>query len=574
MVRVLCVCLSPPLPPRQAVATAVALLPLEGGGGRQPAGSRKREREKKRSRSLATWLTLAQVVISAAILTKAGKTIVARQFVEISRPRIEGLLAAFPKLLGADGAKKQHTFIETPSVRYVYQPMEDLFMVVITNKSSNILEDLDALHLLAKIVADYCVRIDEQDVRAAAFDLIFAFDECFALGYKEKLTMRQIEENLAMDSHNERVAEIMRQNHEREAAQQAKEVAERLARERKEAGGRPLSQLPSASAVYEPRPTAPAVAPDPWRDAQSAGGAGGGGGGGMKLTTGSKVNKNDAFLQQVAKQDATVSVKSKGAPAAASSAVAAGGAAPAQARQAVDFELTEVLTATLDKEGTVSAVSVKGELNVLITDPESQNCRIQLPASDPNFSFKTHPAVDKNAFKANVLTPKDAATQPFPLNQKRPVVMWKSKKDEEELCPLTVNCWPSAGSDTTTVVNMEYELQHKHRTLRNLVVRIPVSSKAAPVVQHAAGDYRYDARSKVLEWQVPVVDAESADGSLEFVVANLNPSELFPISVSFTSDSILCSVEPTAVANRHGEVAFSKRSVLTTENFQVVEESN
>lgn len=68
------------------------------------------------------------VVISAAILSaKSGKTLMSRQFVEISRPRIEGLLAAFPKLLGADGGEiKQHTFIETPAVRYVYQPMEGL----------------------------------------------------------------------------------------------------------------------------------------------------------------------------------------------------------------------------------------------------------------------------------------------------------------------------------------------------------------------------------------------------------------------------------------------------------------
>ena len=76
--------------------------------------------------------------------------LVSRQFVEIERARIEGLLSAFPKLVGTGG--KQHTFIETATVRYVYQPMDDLYTVIITNKASNILEDLETLQLLTNIV--------------------------------------------------------------------------------------------------------------------------------------------------------------------------------------------------------------------------------------------------------------------------------------------------------------------------------------------------------------------------------------------------------------------------------------
>ena len=92
---------------------------------------------------------ITMVIISVAIVNRSGKALVARQYRDISRVRIEGLLTAFPKLIQPNS---EHTFVETDSVRYVYTPMELLYLVLVTTKSSNIVEDLDTLQMISRVV--------------------------------------------------------------------------------------------------------------------------------------------------------------------------------------------------------------------------------------------------------------------------------------------------------------------------------------------------------------------------------------------------------------------------------------
>jgi hypothetical protein len=124
----------------------------------------------------------------------------------MQRSRIEALLASFPKL--ADSGT-QHTTVEQDSVRFVYQPLDELYMVLITNRQSNILQDIDSLHLFAQVVTSTCKTLDEREILKNAYELLSAFDELVTLGYRENLTISQIKTFLEMESHEERLQEII-----------------------------------------------------------------------------------------------------------------------------------------------------------------------------------------------------------------------------------------------------------------------------------------------------------------------------------------------------------------------------
>lgn len=124
----------------------------------------------------------------------------------MQRSRVEALLASFPKLVDAGN---QHTTVEQDNVRYVYQPLDELYMVLITNRQSNILQDIDSLHLFAQVVSSICRSLDEREILRNAFELLSAFDELVNLGYRENLTLPQIKTFLEMESHEERVAMII-----------------------------------------------------------------------------------------------------------------------------------------------------------------------------------------------------------------------------------------------------------------------------------------------------------------------------------------------------------------------------
>ncbi|CAN1225371.1 Coatomer subunit delta-2 [Linum grandiflorum] len=505
------------------------------------------------------------VVLAASIVTKSGKVLVSRQFVDMTRVRIEGLLAAFPKLVGTG---KQHTFVETEDVRYVYQPIEQLYLLLVTNKQSNILEDLETLRLLSKLVPEYATSLDEEGISNTAFELIFAFDEVITLGHKDNATVAQVKQYCEMDSHEEKLHKLAQQSKIKDAndfmMRKANEI-DKLKQEklRGDKGGyNPLPSMESGriessfndmsisrngsgfgsgsgfglstdvdsfSTKSKGRPSSAATAPSK--------------GHGMKL---GKTQRTNQFLESL-KAEGEVIMEDVQQNAGQSRTAAAPLSDP------ITLTVEEKLNVTLKRDGGMSNFDVQGQLSLQIRNQEDGLIQVQIEAgANPGVVFKTHPNINKELFaNENVLGLKDP-NRPFPTGDASEVSLlkWRMQSGDESMVPLTINCWPSVSGNETDV-SIEYEASSMF-DLRNVLISVPLPAlREAPNVSQINGDW---------------------SGSMEFVVPGADKSAFFPISVRFSAASTYSELKVGSIIPLKGGVApkHSQRTQLITENYQVV----
>jgi hypothetical protein len=90
-------------------------------------------------------------------------------------------------------------------------------------------------------------------------------------------------------------------------------------------------------------------------------------------------------------------------------------------------------------------------------------------------------------------------------------------------------------------------------------------------VSQVNGSYYVDAQRHVLEWQLPVINADNASGVLECSIAGDNAEGFFPVIISFTSDKLICGVDVVDILNleTNESAKFSKDIQLSTDEYIV-----
>ena len=106
-----------------------------------------------------------------------------------------------------------------------------------------------------------------------------------------------------------------------------------------------------------------------------------------------------------------------------------------------------------------------------------------------------------------------------------------------------VNCWPSDNGQGGCDVNIEYELEQTQLELNDVVISIPIPHGVnAPVVSECDGEYQYEKRGSVLQWQLPVIDGSNGSGSMEFSCGG-NADDFFPVRVTFYSKKAFSEIK-------------------------------
>lgn len=532
------------------------------------------------------------VVLAASVLSRSGKTLVSRQYVPMTRIKIEGLLAAFPKLIDNNS---QSTFVETGSVRYVYQPLEQLYVVLVTTKQSNIMEDLETLRTVAKLIPEYCGGSMEANVTETVFELIFAMDEVLSLGHKEHVSLQQIRTFVEMDSHEEKLQKIIMESKIREAEAEGIRMADVMKRKNEqrrldsmnsggyggpEGGqfgdtGRPdySARTPQQPPQHHVPVTKKTTAVDTKPRKKKPG----------KGWSLKKKAAQDDFIKEFAKEEKLSASDFQAAqrvpdPQAAAEPVAIVYAHP-------HIAITEAMTILLDQEGEVKKIDLKGELKVFVSDPDESRIVIQTTADVKNnehgFKFRPNPKVNNKAFSAGGLVMKKDLKQAFSVGNDNATVAvkWILRSKDEDLVPLTVSFWASP-EDGVSVVSMEYTLNREDMKLDNVIVSIPLGdSTEAPEIRACEEpmSYQYDRNTNMLHWFINTVTSDNDTGSLEFAVPQQEEdSAFYPIQVQLQSADTFSgiTVKNVVLAEKTAEgepqpVEFTQEVKLTTPKYLI-----
>ena len=169
--------------------------------------------------------------LSLVICNKNARIIFARQFFSITRMELEEYIVQFSR--GVDSCK-EITHFESDKVRYIFIPIESLYLILITTKNSNIIEDTEILKIIYRLIQDLCGTINSESITDNAFEIMLGIDDIVSLGYRNSVNLGQIKQYLQMESLEEQEFKRKKREQEEKVKRELAEKGREFDKQRRE----------------------------------------------------------------------------------------------------------------------------------------------------------------------------------------------------------------------------------------------------------------------------------------------------------------------------------------------------
>lgn len=412
----------------------------------------------------------------------------------------------------------------------------------------------------------------EDKITENCFELLFAFDEVLtAGGYREPITLQQIHTNLEMDSHEEKLFNMIKLSKVETAKDAAKDAARAIRERQREqkrlgemsgigGGGYDTSYSGSSLSIDKPMDTSyqydykpsPKTAMAPIK--------------GMSLSA--KNAKNKSLEDALVKEDKLAPIMTTSAKSAAPLDHPV--AAPI-IQQPIMLSVVEKVSAKMTRDGTVESHEIKGTLTLTANTDEVGMCSVQMNVGSVDaFTFNTHPKLNKQLYDQSGLLRLKDVTKGFPSARPVGILRWSYSSNTDHFIPIKINCWPQEEARGQMNVSIEYTLE-QNITLHDVHIKIPLGTSESPSIIACDGTYKHSPSHAELEWQINLIDQSNSSGSLEFNILQRNQNAFFPVTVVFSSDQLFCNIDVANVTSADGvsPIMYGISKNMSTEEYVI-----
>lgn len=464
------------------------------------------------------------------ISTREGRLCFYRNYGAIPHALFEDLAFAIPPALAVE---QQKSFATHGPHRLVFLPLENLIIVLVTPKNSNIIEDIESVGNVKDVIHGILGgRVGEDAVLEYYNSLAFAFDDMVSLGMRNAFSKTQITALLEMESSNEKMQKAILLGKEKEAQKKTEEesreiekkkkVQEILSKEFKEIDEsiRKIAVPDSETPVKAPK-TVPKFEPSATSEKQSG-----------KAVKGLQ-------LRPVGKQKDKA--ESKPAPAVKEEPVTKEEPAFNPLSEELEVALEERLTGSITTAGDWKNFELKGVLRLTQFNPKLEKWRLDFSNSkiDARLNIRFPPSFDKKRWGEGVLAFREGGA--LAPNQPTETLKYGFTASGSVQPPFKLTTWFS-GNELSAEVEFNTK-QDYFEGFDSFAIKLDVPDRLGATVSDYSGGEVFVEKSG-FRWVIAPMDAENSVANIVIQAKKpIKAEDIFPAEIDIQSKRTSFRVE-------------------------------